>query len=110
MTTQEQQPRGVHLVGSVPLPDAEAVFRMSASILGSHLRRLPDGETGERSNWIGWQHAVLAGIAEFEPVSERQFQLRTGVNSDTLSFGNLGYRDAALASYADFARLRRDHA
>jgi len=38
---------GAHLVGSVPLPDAEAVFR-AVSALGADLRRLPDGETGVR--------------------------------------------------------------
>jgi hypothetical protein len=47
------KPRGVHLVGSVPLGDAEDVFRAATSILGGRLRRIPDGETGERSNWIG---------------------------------------------------------
>lgn len=37
-----------HLIGSVPLPDSEAVFRQVAGELGPYLRRLPDGETGER--------------------------------------------------------------
>ena len=49
------QPRGVHLVGSVPLSTAEEVFRTASSILGGRLRRIPDGETGVRSNWIGRQ-------------------------------------------------------
>ena len=37
---------GVHLIGSVPLADAETVFRTVAAALGPHLRYLPDGETG----------------------------------------------------------------
>src|SRR5688500_16842465 len=53
MTTQ--RPRGVHLVGSVPLADEAEVFRTVGSILGEHARRIPDGETGVRTNWIGWQ-------------------------------------------------------
>ena len=38
----------VHFVGSIPLPDAETVFRTLASATGPHLKRLPDGETGIR--------------------------------------------------------------
>ena len=36
-------PRGVHLVGSVPLGDAEDVFLAATAILGGRLRRIPDG-------------------------------------------------------------------
>src|SRR5262249_4569268 len=35
----------VHFVGSIPLPDAETVFRTLAAATGPHLKRLPDGET-----------------------------------------------------------------
>jgi len=38
----------VHFVGSIPLPDAETVFRTLAAATGPHLKRLPDGETGIR--------------------------------------------------------------
>jgi len=39
--------RQVLLVGSVPLDSAEQVFRTAVSILGTCLRRIPDGETGD---------------------------------------------------------------
>ena len=39
---------GAHLVGSVPLASSEDVFRLAARLLGSHLKRIPDGESGER--------------------------------------------------------------
>ena len=42
--------RGVHLVGSVPLASAEGVFTTVAAELGERLRRIPDGETGPRSD------------------------------------------------------------
>jgi len=42
----------VHFVGSIPLPDAETVFRTLAAATGPHLKRLPDGETGIRKTWI----------------------------------------------------------
>ena len=48
------------LVGSIPLEDAEAVFDTVAKTIGPRLASVPDGETGLRSNWIGWQHAVFA--------------------------------------------------
>jgi hypothetical protein len=48
-------PVGAHLVGSVPLPEVEAVFVIAASALGDRLRRLPDGEPGARADWILWQ-------------------------------------------------------
>ena len=59
-TSAQAQPRGVHLVGSVPLNNAEEVFRAASSTLGDRLRRVPDGETGVRTNWIGWQLNYLA--------------------------------------------------
>jgi CHAD domain-containing protein len=49
----------VHLIGSVPLDDAEMVFRTVTAVLGPHLRRLPDGETGERRRWIWFQRQML---------------------------------------------------
>jgi hypothetical protein len=49
-------PRGALLLGSIPLANAEEVFRTSCDRLGDRLRRVPDGETGERLGWIRWQH------------------------------------------------------
>ena len=45
----------VHLVGSIPLASADDVFDLLGRTLGNCCRRFPDGETGERKNWIGWQ-------------------------------------------------------
>ena len=39
--------RKIHLVGSVPMSDAEEVFLKTSSALGDKLPRIPDGETGE---------------------------------------------------------------
>lgn len=62
-------PKGVHLVGSVPLSSAEEVFRTTSAILGERLRRIPDGETGIRSGWIDWQFQLLASHPLFEVVA-----------------------------------------
>jgi len=44
--------RNVHLVGSVPLANAREVFETVSAELGPCVCRIPDGETGDRSNWI----------------------------------------------------------
>jgi hypothetical protein len=59
MNMQTQVDCGAHLIGSVPLANAETVFRAVAAVLGPYLRRMPDGETGERRRWIYFQRLML---------------------------------------------------
>lgn len=119
--------REVHLVGSVPLSSADAVFRTASAALGELLPRLPDGETGLRKNWINFQFGVLARHRAFEftgpPVdpdelalesdgrgADYQFtplRLRPGASAGDLQFGSLGYAENALESYRLFAELKR---
>ncbi|MGE5689072.1 MAG: class I SAM-dependent methyltransferase [Pseudomonadota bacterium] len=109
-------PLGAHLVGSLPLASAEAVFRLVAGELGGRVRRIPDGETGPRADWIVWQYPVLSARPEFEvaPPTPRSYRalprlrVREGEDASALDFGSLGYADAAAASYAAFAVLKRD--
>jgi hypothetical protein len=65
MASAAQQPV-VHFVGSIPLPDAESVFRTLSEVARPHLRRLPDGETGIRKTWIRFLQDVLADNAAIE--------------------------------------------
>jgi hypothetical protein len=44
--------RSAHLVGSLPGSDADDAMRLALTTLGSSLHSLPDGETGDRHNWI----------------------------------------------------------
>jgi len=55
MSTAKSQVKGVLLVGSVPGSDTEDVLRRIAPTLGSRLKYIPDGETGQRNFFIGWQ-------------------------------------------------------
>jgi hypothetical protein len=48
-------PSSVHFNGSVNLPDAETVMREIATRIPHGLRRMTDGETGERNYWIHFQ-------------------------------------------------------
>jgi hypothetical protein len=107
--------RDVYLVGSVPMASARDVFREVASSLGDRLRWLPDGETGDRLDWVAGLERLFADHPAFEP-SGRAFRihptappkmrrvLKGGHKPEDVDFGNLGYADHAIASYAEFAR------
>ena len=110
--------RPVHLVGSIPLHDAGSVFRAVGERLGGRVERIPDGETGIRSNWIGWQQRVFAeqDALEESPGRERDYQLkppyrfRAGRGPDDLAIGELGFAREAAASYSAFLDAARDGA
>jgi len=107
---------GAHLVGSVPLASAEVVFATVAAEIGDRLRRIPDGETGPRSDWIVWQLPVFTSQPQLEvvppgPNSWRplpRVRLEEGARPEGVIFEALGYAEAAIASYRVFARLKRD--
>ena len=60
----------VPFVGSIPLPEAEIVFRTLAEATGPLLKRLPDGETGIRKTWIRFLQQVLADNPAIEVASD----------------------------------------
>jgi len=113
----------VHLVGSIPLPDAETVFRTLSAAVGQHLIRLPDGETGIRKTWIKFLQDVLAANPAIEVAHDvppfkfiqwdgklireiPRLRIKPGCTPDPASF-NTGYADMAIASWAQFDRLQR---
>jgi hypothetical protein len=106
----------LHLVGSIPLQSTEAVFREIAHRIGPFLKRLPDGETGERSAWTAWQGKVVertkgvvrSGIRDVHGIAYPTYALQPGVSPHDLDFGNLGYADSAYASWQDFLRMRSE--
>jgi hypothetical protein len=58
--------REVLLVGSVGLAGTEDVFRAVGPLLGSRMRRIPDGETGPRTSWVARLRFALEGNPAFE--------------------------------------------
>jgi hypothetical protein len=107
----------VHLVGSVPLANAEQVFETVSAALGGRIKRIPDGETGERSDWITWLEPVFADNPAFQRSGEffrvhesgtgrERYRLRPGLAAQDVRFGNLLYADVAQQSYAVFKRLK----
>src|SRR5579859_6180732 len=112
----QRRPQGVHLVGSIPLDNAAEVFRTTSSILGERLRRIPDGETGERTYWIKWQGRFMSDNPHLEaitpPASKTyvkppRFKLRSPASKESLTFATLGYADVAKASYNIFSQLKQ---
>lgn len=59
-TAPHPKPVGAHLVGSINFDDAETTIRTAAEHLGDRLKRIPDGEVGERFHWIAFQPGRLA--------------------------------------------------
>ena len=109
--------RHVYLVGSVPLDDERQVFETVSAALGPRLKRIPDGETGERGDWIVWLEPVFANSKELELSDEifklhatapgrRRYRLKPGHAAKDIRFDNLFYADIAIRSYASFAALK----
>jgi hypothetical protein len=101
---------GAHLVGSAPVGSPAEMFDLAVAHLGAHLRRLGDGEVGERDTWIRWQYARLGRSAQLEATSTdtgyggrpiEQFTVRPGTGPVELP--DLGYADAAISSYEVYA-------
>jgi hypothetical protein len=112
----------LHLIGSIPLDSSEQVFRIVTGALGPYLKRLPDGETGERSRWVYFQRQMLLDhpAMEIDPTvppykfiqwdgklvrEVEQVRFKPGIDPATVTF-ETGYDKAALASYEVFKRLR----
>lgn len=112
------RPQGCHLVGSVNFDDAETTMRTAAEHLGGHLKRIPDGEVGERFHWIVFQADRLGQAEGVERVGDtpiplrmldmRPVRLADGVRAADLDLPPLGYADAALASWEVFSRLKAE--
>lgn len=118
------KPLIVHMVGSIPVSDAESAFRTVAGALGDHLERIPDGETGRRVRWISFIAEQLREHPDFEidsavpPFEFRQWdgklvfeikrlKFKDGIDPSAVQF-NTGYADDAIRNYAVFDKLQGD--
>jgi hypothetical protein len=111
------KPQGVHLVGTIPLGNAENVFRTTASVLGNRLRRVTDGETGGRLDWIVWQLHRLMAHPQFEVIQpgprnyapNPRVALKEGVAASEARFDTLGYAEEAHQSWGVFSKLQSEN-
>jgi hypothetical protein len=107
------------LVGSLPMSSTDEAFRAGAELFGDMVFALPDGETGPRAGWVGYERERLArpnpdvvvlqesdsptGIprhAYDTPV----FGIRAGTTE--IRFDSWPRIDDAIASYSLFKELR----
>jgi hypothetical protein len=107
------------LVGSLPAESTEAAFRAGAELFGDMVFALPDGETGPRAAWVGYEREQLCRPnPDVVVVQETEsptgiprhayetpiFSLRPGVTE--LHWETWPRIDDAIASYAVFRDLR----
>ena len=114
----------VHFVGSIPLPDADTVFRTLSAATGPYLKRLPDGETGIRKTWIRFLQQVLADNPAIEVASDvpnfkftqwdgkvlreiPRLRLKPGTQPDPATV-KTGYAEMAIESWRLFDRLQHE--
>ena len=105
------------LVGSLNLESADAVFEAVGATLGDEVRRVPDGETGDRLGLDLLARPRIAAtetLARTEPAGAStsttifpQYGPREGVAPEDVVFADLGYADDALASYERFDDVGR---
>jgi hypothetical protein len=106
--------RASHLVGSLPGDSADDAMRLAVADLGATLKSLPDGETGERHNWI---IHILEGLRTHTDLALKkdgdwsdydhipQFRIRRGhtLRAESLDFGHVAnFKE----SWPAFNRLR----
>src|SRR5215469_7716830 len=107
----------IYLVGSVPLENTEQVFATIGAAFGPRIKRIPDGETGERADWITWLEPAFADNPAFQKSGEffrvhatgtgrERYTLKPGVRPQDVRFDNLFYADIAKQSYAEFKELK----
>jgi hypothetical protein len=112
-------PTTVHFNGSVNLSDGETVMREIASHIPTGVRRVTDGETGERGYWILYQTQKFERMPEFELLGSEQpfgvesdapeypqLRLAEGASAEDIDWPNLGYADEYSKSFEIFERLQ----
>ena len=124
MIEDRTEPPIIHFVGSIPLPDAQTVFRSLTQTAGPYLQRLPDGETGIRKTWIRFLQQVLADNPAIEVATDvppfkftqwdgkllreiPRLRVKPDATPDAATF-ETGYADMAIASWKLFERLQRE--
>ena len=111
------------LVGSLPADSTEHALRAGAELFGDMVFALPDGETGPRRAWVGYEREQLCRPnADVEVVQETEsptgiprhayetpvFRIRPGVTE--LHWDSWPRIDDAIESYGVFRRLREEGA
>src|SRR6201996_3391009 len=109
------------LVGSLPADSTEAAFRAGAKYFGDLVFALPDGETGPRAAWVGYERERLVRPNP-DVVVVQETESPTGIPRHAYETPVFGIRpgatglhwdswpriDDAIAGYQVFSALRAD--
>ncbi|MDA1323283.1 MAG: hypothetical protein O3C34_00925 [Proteobacteria bacterium] len=109
--------REILLIGSIPLKSADDVFSAVGCELDGLIHRIPDGESGDRTDWVQWQSSVFGRIPFVERIDDSsgpsgqrqkgpQYRVRSGFPTAAVQFGPLGYAAAAKVSYQAFTAAK----
>src|SRR5436190_19752860 len=111
--------RKLLLVGSLPAETTEVALRAGADLFGDLVFALPDGETGPRRAWVGYERERLCRPhPDVELIQETEsptgiprhayetpvFRIREGVK--TMHWKSWPRIDEAIASYEVFRKLQ----
>jgi hypothetical protein len=99
------------------MASAQDVFEKVSAALGTRIKRLPDGETGKRADWITWLEPVFSEHPAFQKSGEffrvhasgtgrERYTLKPEIEPRAVHFPNLFYADIAKRSYVEFKRLK----
>jgi hypothetical protein len=112
-------PAHMFFCGSIPLEHEVDVFTTLAEIGGDRLRRVPDGELGDRKMWVIGQYPVLAaspalqlGAFPADGLTRRTcyqipLELRPDKTEGDIAFEGLGYARHAESSYGLFRAMKK---
>lgn len=113
--TSIQENRRVHLVGTIPADSTGSAMRLVSDTLGeSIIDWLPDGETGNRKNWIGRLVESLRDHPDLELSKEGdwsdydstpRFKVKKGHDFSSV---DLDYFEHFEASWPEFKNVRSD--
>jgi methionine synthase II (cobalamin-independent) len=95
---------GFYLTGSINVPTTDAAFRLVGEHLQPGVTRVPDGEPGDRANWVLVHSAHFLDNPTLDVVDNRA-KVRPAT---PVSFGDIDYHSSAIASYEDFRRAREN--
>lgn len=110
--------RDIFFVGTIPLEHEVDVFKALAELGGQRLKRIPDGELGNRKMWVIGQYPILASSSALEPGAYPEdgltrrtcyqipVQLKKGAKESDIVFDDLGYWRYAVSSYSLFKKMK----
>ena len=101
--------KSFYLTGSINTPSVEEALHLVGARLQPAVTRVPDGEPGDRANWVLTQTAAFLDNPTLEVTEvrgRRLARLRPGTRAADIEFPRLTYQDHAAESYQLFRAAR----